>query len=66
MTQGFFVELEAGKSYNGPHDTLNKAREEARRVGPDLKIFHGVLKFKEDKIGIDTSELFLIPKTKDD
>ena len=57
---GFFVKVR-DDFYTGPFDTLNKARGEARRIGPDLKIYHGILKTIEDGL-IDDRELYLVPK----
>jgi len=56
---GFFVKV--GAEYKGPFGRLNEARDEARRIGPDLDIYHGFLKYKKDKT-LDTSCLSLIPK----
>ena len=57
---GFFVKVREG-FYSGPFETLNLARGEARRIGPDLEIYHGILKRISEDI-IDDNELFLIPK----
>lgn len=58
--QGLFVEIEKNKEYLGPFERLNEARGEARKIGPNLRILHGILKKTKD--GYDTSQLFLIPK----
>jgi len=60
--QGFFVEVR-DNFYRGPFEDLNSARSEARDIGPDLQIFHGVLKQISEGL-IDDSELFLVPKYK--
>lgn len=61
-SQGFFVKIREG-FYSGPYSTLNEARNEARSIGPDLEIYHGILiRLSEDII--DDSELFFIPKVK--
>lgn len=52
--QGFFVKI--NNDYAGPYDSLNEAREEAKKAGPNTPIYHGVLK------GEDDSELHIIPK----
>jgi hypothetical protein len=59
-TQGFFVKIQ-DTFYKGPFDTLNVARYEARAIGPDLLIYHGILKRISEDI-IDDSQLFLVPK----
>ena len=51
--QGFFVLN--GDKYIGPFDKLNEARSEARLLGNNIPIFHGI--FKE---GIFTG--MLVPK----
>lgn len=61
--QGFFVEVEKGKNYEGPYAALNEARNTARKIGPDILIYHGRLTKNEDD-SYDTSEIFLIPKVK--
>jgi hypothetical protein len=58
--QGFFVKAYDGL-YRGPFEKLNDARDEARALGPDLLIYHGVLK-KIDEEVYDDRELFLVPK----
>jgi hypothetical protein len=63
VDQGFYVEVEEKKKYEGPFVSLNQAREEARKIGPDLKILHGVLEKNEDG-SYDTSNIFLVPKVK--
>jgi hypothetical protein len=60
--QGFFVKIR-DNFYRGPFDDLNSAREEARAIGPDLLIYHGVLKRISEDL-IDDSLLFLVPKLK--
>lgn len=60
--QGFFVKIE-DKKYQGPFTSLNQARAEARVIGPDLLIYHGILKKTDDET-IDDSQLFLVPKLK--
>lgn len=60
--QGFFVEVKENEDYQGPYCALSEARSEAREVGPELKIFHGVLRKNEDKT-LNTEELYLVPKT---
>lgn len=42
-------------------EKLNAAREEARSLGPNLLIYHGVLKKIDEEI-FDDRELFLVPK----
>jgi len=61
--QGFFVEAKENEDYQGPFSALSEARSEARKVGPDLKIFHGVLRKNEDKT-FNIEELYLVPKTR--
>lgn len=61
MGQGFFVEVKKDKHYEGPYVALNQARDEARKIGPNLKIFHGVLEKNEDG-SYDTSNIFIVPK----
>jgi len=39
--QGFFVVND--NKYVGPFERLNQARDEARKIGSDIPIFHGVL-----------------------
>lgn len=63
MEQGFFVEVEESKRYQGPFVSLNQAREEARKVGSNLKILHGILEKNKDG-SYDTSNIFLVPKVK--
>ena len=60
IKQGFFVKIQ-GTLYRGPFDNLSTAREEARAIGPDLLIYHGILKRISEDI-IDDSLLFIIPK----
>ena len=63
MDSGFFVKISDTK-YLGPYETLNRARQEARRnIEPNLKIYHGILKRNSENI-IDDSELFLVPRNK--
>jgi hypothetical protein len=59
--QGFFVKIQS--DYLGPFADLKSARDEARINGPDLLIFHGVLKRAPEGV-IDDSLLFLVPKLK--
>lgn len=63
-SQGFFVKIRDA-FYLGPFDDLKTARNRAREKGPDLLIFHGVLKRISEDI-IDDSQLFLVPKCKDE
>ena len=58
---GFWVIVD--NEYFGPFARLNEAREEARKNGKDIPIFHGEIKKKDDGT-IDSSLLFLIPKSK--
>lgn len=58
--QGFFVKVGDG-IYKGPFEKLNAAREEARSLGPNLLIYHGVLKKIDEEI-FDDRELFIVPK----
>lgn len=58
--RGFFVKAHEGL-YRGPFEKLNDARDEARSLGPDLLIYHGVLKKIDEEI-YDDRELFLVPK----
>jgi len=58
--QGFFVEKQKDKDYPGPFASLKEARGEARKIGPGLNIFHGIL--KKDSGTLNTSELYLVPK----
>lgn len=58
--QGFFVKIRENL-YSRGYDTLNQAREYARALGPDLLIYHGVLKKIEEEV-YDDRELFLVPK----
>ena len=60
--QGFFVKT-GDVSYSGPFASLNEARAEARAIGPNLEIYHGVLKYLSDSL-IDDKELYLVPKVK--
>lgn len=60
--QGFFVKIR-DDLYLGPFDELSKARDEARAKGPDLLIFHGILKKYTDGL-IDDKQLYLVPKFK--
>lgn len=59
--QGFFVKIR-DNLYRGPFEDLNSARTEAREIGPDLLIYHGILKRISEDL-IDDSQLFLVPKT---
>ena len=61
--QGFFVKVRDG-AYRGPFENLNGARNEARSFGPDLPIYHGILKRISEDI-YDDSQLFLVPKPKE-
>jgi hypothetical protein len=61
--QGFFVKV-GDCAYRGPFESLGVARDEARVIGPDLNIYHGVLKRISEDI-IDDSQLFLIPKVEE-
>jgi hypothetical protein len=58
--QGFFVKL-GDHSYSEPFASLGEARSEARSKGPDLEIYHGILKYISDSV-VDDKELYLIPK----
>jgi len=60
--QGFFVKIR-DDFFQGPFETLKEARSEARSMGPNMEIYHGVLRHINDQL-IDTSELFLVPKVK--
>ena len=62
MGQGFYVKL-GNKQYKGPFDSLSKARDEARTIGPDLLIFHGLLEEISEGTA-DDSQLYLVPKLK--
>ena len=62
MGQGFYVKL-GDRQYRGPFDSLGEARDEARTIGPDLLIFHGLLEEVPEGIA-DDSQLFLVPKLK--
>lgn len=53
--QGFFVLYE--DKYTGPFERLAEARDEARKIGSNIPIFHGVL--DDDKF-----EGRLVPKCK--
>lgn len=59
---GFFVKVRED-CYRGPFVRLNEARDEARRIGPDLKIYHGIIKYENDKI-VDTEGLSIVPKVR--
>ena len=59
---GFFVKIR-DDCYRGPFELLSGARSEARSIGPDLEIYHGILKRLSENI-LDTSKLFLVPKLK--
>jgi hypothetical protein len=59
---GFFVKT-GDASYSGPFAFLNEARSEARAIGSNLEIYHGVLKYLSDSL-IDDKELYLVPKCK--
>lgn len=63
MDQGFYVEVKKEEKYEGPFVSLNQARDEARKIGPNLKIKHGVLSKNEDGT-YNTTDLFLVPKVK--
>lgn len=56
---GFWVKV--GEGYKGPFERLNEARDEARKIGPDLEIYHGYLDWTSEG-KIDTSQISLIPK----
>jgi len=59
--QGFFVRVdgpELSVAYKGPYESLGSARNEAKRLGPGLNIYHGFLKF--DGISYDDKELDFI------
>lgn len=58
---GFFVKI-SDTEYEGPFINLNGARDKARSIGPNIEIYHGVLKTTAS--GIDDSDLHLIPKVK--
>ena len=60
--QGFFVKT-GDAFYSGPFASLSEARSEARVIGPNLEIYHGVLKYLSDSL-IDDKELYLVPKCK--
>ena len=60
--QGFFVKT-GDVSYSGPFASLKEARSEARAIGPNLEIYHGILKYLSDSL-IDDKELYLVPKVK--
>jgi hypothetical protein len=60
--QGFFVKLR-DDCFRGPFDSLNEARSEARSLGSNMEIYHGILKHINDQL-IDTRKLFLVPKVK--
>ena len=60
--QGFYVKVR-DSFYSGPFETLKQARNEARAFGPDLEIYHGVLKWISEFV-IEDSRLFLVPKVK--
>jgi hypothetical protein len=59
--QGFFVKIR-NNIYQGPFNRLKEAREDAKKLGSDMEIYHGVLRQTSDK-AIDARELFLVPKT---
>lgn len=58
--QGFFVKIR-DDLYSRGYETLNQARDHARSIGPDLPIYHGVLRRISEGV-IDDKELFLVPK----
>jgi hypothetical protein len=60
--QGFFVKVR-DDCFRGPFDFLKEARAEARSLGTDLEIYHGILRRMSESI-IDVSKLFLVPKLK--
>jgi hypothetical protein len=62
MGQGFYVKV-GDQQYLGPFDSLSVARDEARTIGPELLIFHGLLE-KVPEETVDDSLLFLVPKLK--
>jgi hypothetical protein len=58
--QGFFVKYN-DSTYSMPYDTLNSARADARVVGPNLPIYHGVMVINDDGT-IDNKDLYIVPK----
>lgn len=60
--QGFFVKYKDG-TYSKPYDSLNDARADARAIGPDLEILHGVLKYNDDGT-LNSSDIHLVPKAR--
>lgn len=58
--QGFFVKVR-DDCFRGPFNFLNEARSEARSLGSNLEIYHGILKRISESI-VDASKLFLVPK----
>ena len=58
--QGFFVKIR-DDLYSRGYETLNQAREYARSIGPNLLIYHGILRKISEGV-IDDKELFLVPK----
>jgi len=58
--QGFFVKYNDG-TYSMPFDRLNDARADARLIGPNLSIYHGVLIINNDG-SINDKDLYIIPK----
>jgi hypothetical protein len=60
--QGFFIKVRED-CFQGPFSFLNEARSEARKLGQNMEIYHGILKYINDQI-IDSSELFLVPRLK--
>ena len=63
MTTGFWV-LNKTNIFLGPFERLNEARDEARKLGPDIPIYHGSWKIKDNQSGYDLSNMALIQKPK--
>jgi hypothetical protein len=62
--QGFFVKMDdknTKDSFKGPFTLLSEARSEARAIGPNLEIYHGVLKYVDTNT-VDATKLFLVKK----
>jgi hypothetical protein len=62
--QGFFVKMDdknTKNSFKGPFALLSEARSEARVIGPNLEIYHGVLSYTETD-QVDATKLFLVKK----
>ena len=62
--QGFFVKTK-DSNYLGPFLALSEARNTARSIGPDLEIYHGILKKNKDE-SYNQEHLHLIPKLSKD